>query len=1621
MNRLLSRVDLLPLTHPQQRISLVEQMYPQTPIHVVGCTCIIHGPVDMALLTVAIRKYVSATEACGLRFVETEGEIKQYRTTESDNRSFPIPIYDFSAQDDSDAAFQDWVELQSQEPMQIGQAAPYRFALFKINDSKTGFLYKFHHIIADGWSVHLMTDEICELYMSMESGGEPSELDRREGYLGMLQQERSYEASDRFQKDKQFWNELFAELPAYRLPDEEGQLAGKRASFRLGGKATAAIKHLAAKLQCSDQTVLTSMLLLYMYRSGKQDDLVIGMPVFNRTGVQQKRVFGLFTSMMPFRMQVDQNDSVTAFITKVKRTLRKCYSHQKYPYDVLVRDLELRKREYGSLFQVTVNCFNTKPRAELNGWRLEHREFYNGHQLYPLQFIVSDWSEPSDYTLDIQYKTSLYTQEQIEVMGAAIQQILEQMLSRPDAPVNTLELLSLEQREQQLVSFNETKVSYSEHKTVTTLLEEQVERTPERPALTCGGRSLTYSQLNEESNRLASGLRERGIGPNDLVAIIADRSLELIAGIYGILKAGAAYVPIDPAYPKERIAYIIRNSQASLVLIQPQLREAGILEGDQLEWLELLDIHTGSQVQESIPSLQPQQPVWSNPVPVNIPADLAYVIYTSGSTGNPKGVMIEHRSVVNFIEGIAAAIPMDKLSTMLGVTTVSFDIFVLETLLPLSRGMEIILASEEEQVDSSLLHELIESSEVDIVQMTPSRMRLLLEGANTSSFLSSVAFILLGGEPLPLRLLEQLRTHTTARIFNMYGPTEATVWSTLAEVTNSNSITVGKPIANTSVYILDDHNELLPIGASGQLCIGGTGLARGYLHRPNLTADKFVEHPFHAGERLYLTGDLARWLPDGTLVHMGRMDDQVKIRGYRIELGEVENVLQRIDGIRAVAVVDREDKEGIRFLHACYETTRRIEPAELRAYMEQLLPSYMIPSSFTAMAALPISPNGKLDRKALLAALSVEGEKSIQAASSKPEQQLAAHNDAFDSLERTIAACWSQVLTGQIVGRDAHFFESGGHSLHVLRTVSAMKERDIPVKASDLYAAPTIAGLAARLREQHGAFAFQALYEEQAPISAVSRIQVNTAIVPNRDSYSWEAVNCFIKPMAILFESFHAGYFDLFLFLVNYEMTFFPGGWKEDLFERASEPNRDFFEMYDKRLKSRFHIDIEKIACSSVSEFQQLLHHELDRGARLLVPGDLFGVYYSNHYLSEPHIHYFVIKGYDAKRGLLFILDNMHMDEGARPIYKDFTVRVEDLFAMLRYYVQHWCPDGTSPFFWTLTQFQPVSMTSLQVLEEHCRQLEQWQQGSLSMQFLEEEMVKEIKLQGHATTIAKVIPLTNYKFVYYDLLYAFMEEAGASADDIEQLSVLSGTIGEAWEQFRLALFDLISDKQFALDELGSSLTNNLARERQFFKLLRSALSSISFTLEGQAARGTSGKGLLTAYNPNKTMIVHEEESIQIRHSEERIDDIWIVKDEAPQLLMSVDNPYFSFEAKVTNHNKFGPCYHSGLIIKFNDRSKIMFGNARRKLLGIFFPEHTDNYELYARPDVRETHYLKIEAAGHKLTFYAKTAEAECWEQLYELERQEIPVQIGLFSKTWEPTEHRTEFSQVNYLKHEVEE
>ncbi|MBU3102833.1 amino acid adenylation domain-containing protein [Clostridium gasigenes] len=1000
----------------------------------------IKGNLNVDNMKSTLNIIIENNEGLRLRITEKDGQAVQY-VHEFENEH--IDFINFNNYENPHEEYEKWSQNLYKKKFELEDNQLFYFVIYKIYE-EYGVLINIHHIISDGWSISLIEKQACEIYSKLMSNEKIYKYEYY-SYLDFIKVEEEYLSSERFIKNKNFWENKFDNIPKEFLYKTFNSIEGRRLCFNIDSELSCRINKFTSDKKCSLNTFFIGILLIYINKITHKRDLVIGTSVFNRTSKQQKGMMGMFTSTVPIRFKLDTELNVNNLIKLINRELKLSLLNQKYPYDLLVKDLELSKLGYDSLFKMSVNYYNSKHINDLNGIEVEAMEHYCGNQSDSLQLIVNEMSEDS-IILKFDYKIIEYKEQEIREMYQAMINIINKLINidylqgnhkNDEVLVKDIEIIGEEEKNQILYEFNDTYIEYQKDKTIHELFEDQVERSPDSIAVVFEDERLTYQELNERSNSLAIVLRNEGVKSDSIVGIMVDRSPQMIIGIMGILKAGGAYLPIDTSHPNDRIRYIIEDSGIKILLTDKHL--VNKIEFDGVS-INMQDDNIYLNDRDNLNN-------------INTSKDLAYVIYTSGSTGLPKGVMINHNSLNNFGVGVFNKIDLLKYKNILCVTTIAFDIFVLESLVPLLKGMKIVIANESDQTNSLKLNEIIIKNNIEVLQITPSRLQLLMTSESFKESIEILKIIMVGGESLPKKLLMEINNYSNIKIYNMYGPTETTVWSTIGSLTENKEVSIGKPISNTGIYIINETNNLQPIGIGGELCIWGEGLARGYLNRPELTAEKFVDNPFKIGAKMYKTGDLARWLPDGNIEFLGRLDHQVKIRGFRIELGEIENNILTYEGIKETIVVDKDDETGFKYLCAYVVCENDIKVANIRDHLSTKLPEYMIPSYFVQLEKMPLTLNGKIDRKAL--------PKSDERIGDGIE-----YEGARNEIEEKLVEIWKEILKVENIGINNNFFELGGHSLKATVLISKIrKELHVEVPLREIFSNKTIRELSTFIEE----------------------------------------------------------------------------------------------------------------------------------------------------------------------------------------------------------------------------------------------------------------------------------------------------------------------------------------------------------------------------------------------------------------------------------------------------------------------------------------------------------------------------------------------------------------------------
>ena len=1035
--------QIFPMSFAQQRLWFIEQLQPGNFANHIWGALRLTGFLNQAALSQTFNEIVCRHEVLRTSFAMMKGKPVQIiiPTLKLDLSTINL---EGLAEVEQEAEIQKLVIQEIQQPFNLEQAPLLRVNLLCLKETEHILVLTMHHVISDGWSVGVLVEEVTTLYEAF-SNGQPSKLTELPiQYVDFTSWQQQKLQGEVLKSQISYWKQQLKGAPQLlELPTDKPRpvvtsFQGAIYSFELSYELHLALKRLSQQQGSTLFMTLLAAFKTLLYHYTYSEDIIIGSPIANRDRTELEGLIGLFANTIALRTNLAGNPTFEELLTRVRKVALDAYAHQDLPFEQLVEELQpQRNLSYTPVFQVMFVLQNTPmPVFELPALTLAPLQIDNGSAKFDLTLEITETREKLFASLE--FDTDLFELPTIKRMARHFEALLEAIVVNPQQRLSDLPLLTEFEQHQLLREWNDTEIEYPQDKCIYELFEAQVEKTPDAVAVVFKNQELTYRELNQRANQLAHYLQKLGVKPEVLVGICVERSLEMVIGLLAILKAGGAYVPLDPSYPQERIAFILEETQASVLLTQASL-------------FELIPQHHQAQVvcldtDWHLIAQQSQENLFSQLTADN----LAYTIYTSGSTGKPKGVQISHIALSNFLHSMKESPGLTSSDTLLAVTTYSFDIAALELFLPIIIGARLVIASREIVADGTQLSAKLVDSKATVIQATPATWQLLLAAGWGGG--NHQLKILCGGEALPGHLAKQLLERCDC-LWNMYGPTETTIWSAASQVeTVDNTVPISTPIANTQIYILDKYHQLVPVGVTGELCIGGEGLARGYFHRPDLTAEKFIPNTFsYKPARLYRTGDLARYLPNGDIEYIGRIDNQVKVRGFRIELGEIEAIISQYPGVQEVAVVIHASEIDSQRIVAYIVPREEQVPtiSELRGFLEAKLPSYMIPAAFLTLKALPLTSNGKVDRKAL-----------PKPDNTRPQLEVV-YQQPQTEIEQTIADIWQEVLNVEDLGIYDNFFELGGHSLLLVQVHSKLREvfkRDLSLL--DLFRYPTIKSLA---------------------------------------------------------------------------------------------------------------------------------------------------------------------------------------------------------------------------------------------------------------------------------------------------------------------------------------------------------------------------------------------------------------------------------------------------------------------------------------------------------------------------------------------------------------------------------
>ncbi|WP_274651223.1 non-ribosomal peptide synthetase [Paenibacillus humicola] len=1025
--------DYYPASSAQRRMFTLDRMIENKLLYTIPIAVRMKGNIDRTRFEACWQKLIERHETLRTGFELTHGEVVQHI-----HPAVPFTVDFIPVSPEAEA---DRLQSLAAKPFDLKMAPLFRATVLTRTDSDFILVLNMHHIISDEATIGILLREFMDLY----EGRTLAETTIQ--YKDYASWHNALLESEEMKQHETYWVNRFTgdEIPVLQLPADFQRPAvktyeGNSLSFTVDASAADGLKSLTKMTGTTNYMVLMAAFNVLLAKYSRQDDVVIGTPVAGRTHADVEHVAGMFVNTLAIRTKLQSGKTFLQVVEEVKAAALAAFRHQDYPFELLVDQLKV-KRDPGRnpIFDVMFSMeYPDIPQSDSHTLLLEPFDAPYPYSKFDLSLYVREMGGQLQFTFH--YSTALFAQETMERMTGHFRRILQSVLAHPERRLADIEMMTEMEKRRILIDLNETDVPIPSDRTVHRLFEEQAGRTPHKTAVVHRETSLTYFQVNERANRLAWRLRELGVNNGTIVGVMLERSAQVIIGILGILKAGGAYVPVDPELPTERIRYFLEDSGADVLITESSLLDRSDYEGQVVE------------IDDDSLNRQPA----TNPESGSRPDDLMYVIYTSGSTGKPKGVMVEHRSMVNYVAWFTETAKLHAGDRTILLSSYAFDLGYTSLYSSLLNGCAIHIADQDLVRNPEALLSYLGEHKISYLKGTPSLFRMMLHVASrhwqeTDRYLR---LVVLGGEAMNAEDVRGfLQTHPQVQILNHYGPTETCVGAIAGfvdseQLANRNHVPIGKPINNAKIYILDDELQAVPAGIPGELFISGAGLARGYLHRPDLTKERFVPSPFVEGERLYRAGDIVRLLPDQQIEFMGRVDHQVKIRGYRVELEEIESHLLQHPSIHQAAVICSDRQSLIAYIVAEEAFTL----AALRDYLAKKIPDYMIPAQFAAVDRIPLTPNGKIDRRALP---EIEEMIGMETEPSSP----------MDQVERDLIQFWEQVLGMKGVGVHTNFFDIGGNSMSLIQLHSLIEPKYLSVTVTHLFAYPSISKLAAFIRQ----------------------------------------------------------------------------------------------------------------------------------------------------------------------------------------------------------------------------------------------------------------------------------------------------------------------------------------------------------------------------------------------------------------------------------------------------------------------------------------------------------------------------------------------------------------------------
>ncbi len=1429
-----------------------------------------------------------------------------------------------------------------------------------------------HHIASDGFGMTVLMSEFLQLY-----GG---------GILSPCMQYKDY--SDWMQTrdisvQRQYWMSQYEDdIPVLNLltdhKREIGRLGvGKSCEIMVPDELSEKLSKLARQFGMTEYMLYLSVSAILLGAYSYSEEFVIGTVMANRTSQLLEGIVGMFANTVALRVAPKQTETVSEFFRNMRTVCVEAVRNQEYPYDLLVDDLKLKRNPahnpmFDVMFVYQVGLMNESMQSQ----GLSYADTESPVAKFDLTININ---RTDHLYIKMEYDCSLYEAATVERMLNAYLNLMETLGDSTDRKISELSFITEREKDMILHSFNSEIAEVQDRPCIHEMFEEQAGLHPEQEAILYCDTVLTYGELNQKADCAAGKLAELGVEKGDFVCVMAHRIPETVIALLGIMKAGAVYVPVDPAWPVERKQFVLEDCSAKLCL------------GKETDSMPVTVTDMNSLLSQRGIKNPGRKADWS---------DVAYCIYTSGTSGMPKGVLVSHEGVWSLREYFMVSQDIQNRPRSLQFASFAFDASISELCMSILSGNTMVMASDEVKYDAKKLGSFLKEQRVDIGIIPPQYLDLMDE--------TGLQTVISAGSETNQKIVKK---HCKNAVYsNDYGPTETTVCATYWKYDGTSEIPyripIGKPIYNKNVYIMNQ-NELCGIQIPGEICVAGDGIAVGYLNRPELTEEKFIPNPFGAG-RLYRTGDLGRWTEEGSIEYLGRIDSQIKIRGFRVELAEIENVLLKLEGIDTAAVIPYQKGNKDAVLIAFYVSRGcEVNEADIKLLLAQSLPNYMIPSRILPLESIPVNTSGKVNRHRLIEIY---------------QENLAHTSETADysnwtTAQKLVKTIWEEILEEEITDIDTDFFDIGGNSLNLFAVADKLESHDVIVTVSELYQYTTVQLLASQVVEN------QLTGEEVIELKPIqNEVVFVSGLHENQDTFSWSDVNCYYKPRAIVHGKYCEDYFSEYLMLLSFCSVYQVDGLFRSFHMKNRQAELDAFEetFVDQLMgTSTQNYGFDKLPAEE--EFNSMLMEELRKGKPVVVAGNSEELYYSEDYMKMPHAHYFVVKGFNERKRLWHILDTLQYNYGAEPKYREFVITFDMLYnCVLSYKEKLTCCEDEAYMITVSGDMTCSGDHDADFLEFFKNILRQMNDNVLSysyidisfMQYLAEhqEYFYRLEESERIDQLSYISSLMNMRPVYFTLLKELMRRCQLSEDILDLTAEKIEQILQIWRESKLLIWDILNGQAADMNHLQQLFGQGAEQEEIFRRMTADILEQVVIVKE--TSQNAVLKDGMYVENPLNAKLSMQEGGFEASLSGECRYDMWNGEINAVRVGKTYAGKEFFIEGEIQISFSDNEIYQDGIAVHFDDRTCILFGPivTERRAISIFYP-CAEEFNLYEEGWDSETAKLRVESVGEYLTF--KIWKNGAYKTVKRMKTQGRVQKAEFFSRTWERFAHTARFQEIH--------